>query len=235
MDDQWLYVSAWGTGDLHQYDVSDPFHPRQTAVVRLGGIVSRQPHPAEPDTPLTGGAQMVELSRDGRRVYLTNSLYSTWDAQLYPAGIDPWMVKLDADTSHGGLCADSRFYPHGPDFWACTCTRRACKAATPPRFVLLPQLTAGAPREPAEGHGGPTRLGGRCVRSVPRIWRHMSVQRRVASEHIRRSRFAPALRTSARHPRREGTCPSCSTQQARTRSTQPGGSCPPPKRWWPWR
>lgn len=59
---------------------------------------------------------MVELSRDGRRVYLTNSLYSTWDAQLYPAGIDPWMVKLDADTSHGGLCADSRFYPHGPDF-----------------------------------------------------------------------------------------------------------------------
>jgi selenium-binding protein 1 len=116
VDDQWLYVSTWGTGDLHQYDVSDPFHPRQTASVRLGGIVSRQPHPVEPDTPLTGGAQMVELSRDGRRVYLTNSLYGTWDAQFYPAGIDPWMVKLDADTSHGGLSVDSRFYPHGPDF-----------------------------------------------------------------------------------------------------------------------
>ncbi|QDO25415.1 selenium-binding protein [Streptomyces sp. S1A1-8] len=116
VDDQWLYVSTWGTGDLHQYDVSDPFHPRQTASVRLGGIASRQSHPAEPDTPLTGGAQMVELSRDGRRVYLTNSLYSAWDAQFYPAGIDPWMVKLDADTSHGGLSVDSRFYPHGPDF-----------------------------------------------------------------------------------------------------------------------
>ncbi|GAB2817367.1 selenium-binding protein SBP56-related protein [Streptomyces chlorus] len=116
VDDQWLYISAWGTGDLLQYDVSDPFHPRQTASVRLGGIVGRQPHPAEPDTPLTGGTQMVELSRDGRRVYLTNSLYAAWDAQLYPAGIDPWMVKLDADTAHGGLSVDSHFFPHGPDF-----------------------------------------------------------------------------------------------------------------------
>jgi selenium-binding protein 1 len=116
VDDQWLYVSAWGTGDLLQYDVSDPFRPRQTASVRLGGIVGRQPHPTEPETPLTGGAQMVELSRDGRRVYLTNSLYAAWDEQFYPAGIDPWMVKLDADTSHGGLSVDSHFFPHGPDF-----------------------------------------------------------------------------------------------------------------------
>ncbi|MEV6840129.1 selenium-binding protein SBP56-related protein [Streptomyces sp. NPDC051133] len=116
VDDQWLYVSAWGTGDLLQYDVSDPFHPRQTAVVRLGGIAARQPHPAAPDRPLTGGAQMVELSRDGRRVYLTNSLYAAWDEQFYPAGIDPWMVKLDADTSHGGLSVDSRFFAHDADF-----------------------------------------------------------------------------------------------------------------------
>ncbi|MGY4964968.1 selenium-binding protein SBP56-related protein [Streptomyces sp. 900105245] len=117
VDDQWLYISAWGTGDLFQYDVSDPFHPRQTAAVRLGGIVGGgQPHPAEPDVPLTGGAQMVELSRDGRRVYLTNSLYAAWDEQFYPAGIDPWMIKLDADTSNGGLSVDSRFFPHGEDF-----------------------------------------------------------------------------------------------------------------------
>ena len=40
---------------------------------------------------------MVEVSRDGRRVYLTNSLYASWDAQFYPEGIDGWMVKLDAD------------------------------------------------------------------------------------------------------------------------------------------
>jgi hypothetical protein len=38
---------------------------------------------------------MVEISRDGRRVYFTNSLYSPWDAQFYPDGIDGWMAKLD--------------------------------------------------------------------------------------------------------------------------------------------
>ena len=37
VDDRWLYVSCFGTGELKQYDVSDPFHPRETASVRLGG------------------------------------------------------------------------------------------------------------------------------------------------------------------------------------------------------
>ena len=68
VDDRWLYVSCWGTGELKQYDVSDPFHPRETASVRLGGIVRREPHPAFPDQSLGGGPQMVEISRDGRRV-----------------------------------------------------------------------------------------------------------------------------------------------------------------------
>ena len=30
---------------------------------------------------------MVEVSRDGKRVYLTNALYTPWDAQFYPDGI----------------------------------------------------------------------------------------------------------------------------------------------------
>ncbi|MGE7432800.1 selenium-binding protein SBP56-related protein [Kitasatospora sp. NPDC001175] len=116
VDDRWLYVSAWGTGELFQYDVTDPFHPRKTGSVRLGGITGRAPHPTAPDVPLTGGPQMVELSRDGKRVYLTNSLYGSWDDQFYPGGIDPWMIKLDADTVDGGLTVDPRFFPHGADF-----------------------------------------------------------------------------------------------------------------------
>ena len=56
VDDRWLYVSCFGTGELKQYDVSDPFHPRETASVRLGGIVRREPHPAFPGEPLGGGA-----------------------------------------------------------------------------------------------------------------------------------------------------------------------------------
>ena len=115
VDDRWLYVSCWGTGELKQYDVSDPFHPRETASVSLGGIVRREPHPAFPDQPLGGGPQMVEISRDGRRVYFTNSLYGAWDDQFYPDGVGAWMAKLDADPD-GGLTIDEDFFPHGDEF-----------------------------------------------------------------------------------------------------------------------
>ena len=108
VDDQFLYVSCWGTGELRQYDVSDPFHPIFTGGVKLGGIVRRTPHPSAPDRPLNGGPQMVELSRDGRRVYVTNSLYTPWDAQFYPDGIRGWMAKMDA-APDGGLSADPEF------------------------------------------------------------------------------------------------------------------------------
>jgi selenium-binding protein 1 len=74
LDDRFLYVSCWGTGELHQYDVSDPFNPTLTGIVPIGGIVKRTPHPKQPGRPLNGGPQMVEVSRDGRRVYVTNSL-----------------------------------------------------------------------------------------------------------------------------------------------------------------
>src|SRR5262245_31400519 len=95
MDDRFLYVACWGTGDLRQYDVSDPFKPKLTGTVRIGGIVSRASHPRA-SGPLNGGPQMVEISRDGKRVYFTNSLYGAIDPQFYPDGIDGWMVKLDA-------------------------------------------------------------------------------------------------------------------------------------------
>ncbi len=95
LDDRYLYVSCWGTGELRRYDVSDPWEPRAAGSVRLGGIAARTPHPD--GAPLGGGPQMVEVSRDGRRVYVTNSLYLSWDAQFYPEGIRGWLVKLDAD------------------------------------------------------------------------------------------------------------------------------------------
>jgi methanethiol oxidase len=95
VDDRFLYASCWGTGEMRQYDVSDPFHPQLIGAVHIGGIVRRTPHPAKPDRRLNGGPQMVEVSRDGRRVYFTNSLYASWDKQFYPEGIEGWMVKLE--------------------------------------------------------------------------------------------------------------------------------------------
>ena len=97
MDDKFLYVACWGTGDLQQYDVSDPFNPKLTGKVRIGGIVSKATHPGAKNGALSGGPQMVEISRDGRRVYFTNSLYGAIDPQFYPDGIEGWMVKLDAE------------------------------------------------------------------------------------------------------------------------------------------
>lgn len=108
LDDRQLYVSCWGTGELRQYDVTDPFEPKLTGSVRIGGIVRRTPHPSNPQRPLNGAPQMVEISRDGSRVYITNSLYSPWDAQFYPEGIRGWMAKADV-SPQGGMKLDERF------------------------------------------------------------------------------------------------------------------------------
>jgi selenium-binding protein 1 len=109
LDDRFLYVSCWGTGEMRQYDVSDPFNPKLTGSVHLGGIVRRTPHPNKPKDALNGGPQMVEVSRDGRRAYFTNSLYYAWDEQFYPEGLRSWMVKLNIEPS-GGLSVDKDFF-----------------------------------------------------------------------------------------------------------------------------
>ena len=108
LDDRFLYVACWATGEMRQYDVSDPFNPKLTGSVRLGGIVAQAGHPKSVG-PLNGGPQMVEVSRDGRRVYFTNSLYRAWDEQFYPEGVRSWMVKLDADPN-GGIKVDPKFF-----------------------------------------------------------------------------------------------------------------------------
>jgi selenium-binding protein 1 len=108
VDDKALYVSCWGTGECIRYDVTDPFHPKRTGSVKIGGIVRREGHPAAPGKALNGGPQMVEVSRDGQRVYLTNSLYSPWDAQFYPDGIKGWLLQL-AVGEDGTLALDPGF------------------------------------------------------------------------------------------------------------------------------
>jgi selenium-binding protein 1 len=105
LDDRFLYVSCFGTGELKQFDVSDPFNPVETGSVRLGGIVRREAHPARPGQPLNGAPQMIEISRDGKRVYVTNSLYRTWDEQFYPDGIRGWLAKIDVREG-GGIALD---------------------------------------------------------------------------------------------------------------------------------
>jgi methanethiol oxidase len=109
LDDRHLFVSCWGTGELKAFDVTDPLKPVETGSVRIGGIVARTPHPSNPNRPLNGGPQMVEASRDGKRLYFTNSLYRVFDDQFYPDGLDSWMVKVDV-ADDGSISLDPDFF-----------------------------------------------------------------------------------------------------------------------------
>ena len=82
LDDKYLYVACWGNGKMHQYDLSDPIKPQLADKVEIGGIVAKNKHLIGKEFGC--GPQMVEISRDSKRVYWTNSLYSTWDDELYP-------------------------------------------------------------------------------------------------------------------------------------------------------
>jgi selenium-binding protein 1 len=120
LDDKFLYFSDWLHGDIRQYDISDPENPRLTGQVWLGGVIGHAP--AWGDRSLTGGPQMLQLSLDGKRLYVTSSLYSVWDNQFYPkmAEQGSWMLQLDCDTDRGGLKLNDRFFvdfgaePNGP-------------------------------------------------------------------------------------------------------------------------
>jgi methanethiol oxidase len=115
MDDRFLYLSNWLHGDLRQYDVSDPENPRLTGQLWLGGVLGKE---SDADRSLNGGPQMLQLSLDGRRLYVTNSLYSTWDNQFYPE-LRSWLLKVDCNPE-GGMEIDPGFFvdfhdrPGGP-------------------------------------------------------------------------------------------------------------------------
>uniref|UniRef100_A0A914HXL3 Methanethiol oxidase n=1 Tax=Globodera rostochiensis TaxID=31243 RepID=A0A914HXL3_GLORO len=99
MDDRFLFLSCWLHGDIRQYDISDPFEIKLVGQCFVGGSVHTQSGvevledkelKTQPEPLIVrghrveGGPQMLQLSLDGRRLYVTNSLYSVWDAQFYP-------------------------------------------------------------------------------------------------------------------------------------------------------
>jgi selenium-binding protein 1 len=120
MDDRFLYFSNWLHGDVRQYDISDPAKPKLVGQVFLGGAIGKAREVK--GMKLGGGPQMLQLSLDGKRLYVTNSLLSVWDNQFYPdlAKQGSWMLRLDCDTSKGGLTLDESFFvdfgkePDGP-------------------------------------------------------------------------------------------------------------------------
>jgi methanethiol oxidase len=115
MDDKALYFADWLHGDVRRYDVSDPTSPKLTGQLWLGGVLGK---PSDGGRELNGGPNMLQLSLDGRRLYVTNSLYSTWDNQFYP-GMRSWLLKVDIGED-GSMEVDHDFFvdfhdrPDGP-------------------------------------------------------------------------------------------------------------------------
>ena len=58
-----------------------------------------------------GGPQMIQLSLDGKRLYVTNSLFSSWDDQFYPdiAKQGSHMMMINCDSERGGMSIDENF------------------------------------------------------------------------------------------------------------------------------
>jgi methanethiol oxidase len=109
MDDRWLYFSNWLHGDIRQYDVSDPSKPKLRGQIWLGGVLGKgQKVKGE---AVAGGPQMLQISLDGKRLFVTTSLVSSWDDQFYPdiAKRGSLMLSADCDTEKGGLMLNEKF------------------------------------------------------------------------------------------------------------------------------
>jgi selenium-binding protein 1 len=103
MDDRFLYFSDWLHGDIRQYDIRDPSHPKLTGQVWCGGVIDKKPDLQ--GRRITGGPQMLQLSLDGKRLYVTNSILSAWDNQFYPdiAKYGSYLLQVDCDRERGGM------------------------------------------------------------------------------------------------------------------------------------
>ena len=87
-DERYLYLTNWFGNTVQQFDITDPFHPVLNATVAV-------PHP-----------NMLRLSPDNRRLYVSNSLLTTWDddPRFGPPRNDQYGIWLfDVDQASGHL------------------------------------------------------------------------------------------------------------------------------------
>jgi selenium-binding protein 1 len=95
-DDRFLFVSCFGADYLQQWDVSDPERPKLTSTAKVG---------VQPN--------MMHLTGDGKRMYVTNSLLSTMDRSE-----EFWvkLVRVDEADMHvdESFRVDLTKFPTGP-------------------------------------------------------------------------------------------------------------------------
>ena len=84
-DGRYMYVTNWFANTVQQFDITDPFEPVLNSTVSV-------PH-----------ANMLRLSQDNRRLYVTNSLLSPWDddTRFGPARNDEYgLWRFDVRQAH---------------------------------------------------------------------------------------------------------------------------------------
>jgi selenium-binding protein 1 len=95
-DDKYLYVSNWVGNNVRQYNIEDPLKPVLAGEVEI-------PY-----------AQMLRISPDRKRLYVTNSLLSTWDDTEFPKGVTRnkkyGIFLVDVDHENGGMALNKDFY-----------------------------------------------------------------------------------------------------------------------------
>jgi len=87
-DSKYLYVADWGGGHVYQINITNRLHPVITATLNV-------PY-----------AQMMRLSQDDSRLYVTNSLLSSWDddADLGPArNVSYGIYLIQTNHAAGGM------------------------------------------------------------------------------------------------------------------------------------
>jgi methanethiol oxidase len=83
-DNRYLFVSLFGAGAVQQYDIGEPLHPKLVSTVSIPQ------------------AQMLKLTPDNKRLYVSNSLLSNLDGKV------PYAVRL-VNVTATGLVIDPKF------------------------------------------------------------------------------------------------------------------------------
>jgi selenium-binding protein 1 len=90
-DNRYLYVSLWGSGKVQQYDIANPKSPKLLSEVAIPQ------------------ANMMKLTPDSRRLYVTNSLLSSLDGEVK---FGAWLLNVGPK----GMSIDESFKPDFASF-----------------------------------------------------------------------------------------------------------------------
>jgi len=130
MDDRFLFVSCYLHGFIDQYNICDPFRISHCYRFFIGGAIQRSLGVKlqrinainfEPtrrflkNAEFEGGPARLQLSLDGRRLYVSNSFYTPWDTTLFPklkkSGSSIALIHISVKSA-GGMKLDENFGIH---------------------------------------------------------------------------------------------------------------------------